>query len=175
MSEVTFVRTLRQADLEPLAGTTSAPVLVRPSRSYWQDAWLRLKANRRALVSLYIVIGLLLFAFAGPLVWRVDPALQDVDQISIAPGADRTARIVAPYQAWDGVFAAAEYANTSGLRLAAEPTTLAVRLQWDAVDGGELERAAGYRVYRNHYPIAQTDSLGLPLADIVNGSDLYYE
>ncbi|MCE2426335.1 MAG: hypothetical protein J4F45_14800 [Pseudomonadales bacterium] len=25
----------------------------RPSLSYWQDAWIRLKANRRALISLY--------------------------------------------------------------------------------------------------------------------------
>ena len=29
----------------------------RPSLSYWQDAWIRLKANRRALISLYLIIS----------------------------------------------------------------------------------------------------------------------
>jgi oligopeptide transport system permease protein len=35
--------------------------MVRPSRSYWQDAWARLKANRRAIASLYIIVFLMLF------------------------------------------------------------------------------------------------------------------
>lgn len=171
MNGTTPIRTLRPADLEPLHTRTTAPVMMRPSRSYWQDAWLRLKANRRALVSLYIVIGLLLFAFAGPLVWRVDPAQQDVDQISIGPGADRSARVVGPFQPWDGVSVEPEYAGASGgLRLAAEPTTLAVRLLWQ-----ETATAAGYRVYRNHYPLAQTSSFGLPLADVTAGAGLFYE
>ena len=74
--------TLRPTDFEVLGTQSSAPVLVRPSRSYWQDAWQRLKSNKRALVALYLVIGLMLFTFVGPLVWRVDPALQDIDQIT---------------------------------------------------------------------------------------------
>jgi len=170
-NDVVPVRTLLPAYLEPLHTRTTAPVLLRPSRSYWQDAWLRLKANRRALVSLYIVIGLLLFAFAGPLIWRVDPAQQDVDQISIGPGADRSARVVGPFQPWDGVSVDSEYMGAdSGLRLAAEPTTLAVRLLWPAT-----ANAAGYRVYRNHYPLSQTNSFGLPLADVTAGARLFYE
>ncbi|MFM7121664.1 MAG: hypothetical protein ACKOZX_15710, partial [Gammaproteobacteria bacterium] len=60
-------------DFAPLARATLPDALVRPSLSYWQDAWRRLRSNRRAVVSLGIVIGLFLFAFAGPLVWRVDP------------------------------------------------------------------------------------------------------
>lgn len=171
MSETTPVRTLRPADLEPLQVRSTTPVLKRPSRSYWQDAWLRLKANRRALVSLYIVIGLLLFAFAGPLVWRVDPAQQDVDQISIGPGADRAARVVAPFEPWDGVSVTPGYGGTAdGLRLAAEPTTLAVRLLWP-----EFGDATRYRVYRNHYPVARTGSFGLPLADVAADTGLFYE
>lgn len=164
------LRTLRAADLEPLETRSTAPVLVRPSRSYWQDAWVRLKANRRALVSLYIVVGLLLFAFAGPLLWRVDPALQDVDQISIAPGADRGARVVAPYQPWDGLATEPGYGDSAGLRVAAEPTTHAVRLQWDALD-----EVAAWRVYRNHYPVDQTGSPGLPLADVSGSAGAFYE
>ena len=76
--------------------------LSRPSLSYWQDAWIRLKANRRALISLYIVLGLLVFTLFGPLLWPVDPSAQDLDQISRPPGASRAAVIVDPYQPWDG-------------------------------------------------------------------------
>ena len=65
----------------------------RPSLSYWQDAWIRLKANRRALISLYLVIALMAFTVLGPFVWTVDPAAQDLDQISVPPAADRTATV----------------------------------------------------------------------------------
>lgn len=164
------MRTLREADFEPLGEQSTAPLLVRPSRSYWQDAWIRLKRNRRALVSLYIVIALLLFTFAGPLVWRVDPALQDVDQISIAPGADRSALVVEAYEPWSGGQVSPGYEGGSGLRLAAEPTTLRVRLLWDPMPGVD-----NYRVYRNHYPIESTQALGIPLADITREGVFWYE
>lgn len=38
-----------------------------PSVSYWQDAWRRLKANKVAMVSLFFIIAVILFAFVGPL------------------------------------------------------------------------------------------------------------
>ena len=57
----------------------------RPSLSYWQDAWLRLRRNTRAVASLGAVVALVLFALAGPWLWRVDPAAQDVYQISRGP------------------------------------------------------------------------------------------
>ncbi|HBX38797.1 MAG TPA: hypothetical protein DEG76_16580, partial [Pseudohongiella sp.] len=129
-------------------------MLVRPSRSYWQDAWQRLKANKRALVSLYLVVGLILFTFAGPLVWRVDPALQDIDQISLAPGADRRALVVEPFAAWNGVTEWAESQGQRGLRVADSPNTQSVRLKWDPVAG-----AGGYMVYRNIYEPEGRDSL----------------
>ena len=77
----------------------------RPSLSYWQDAWIRLKANRRALISLYLVVALLAFTVLGPFVWTVDPAAQDLDQISVPPGADRTATVAEDYAPWRGVTA----------------------------------------------------------------------
>ena len=57
------------ASFAPLSDQQPSQVIARPSLSYWQDAWNRLRANRRALVSLYIVIGLLLFTVFGPVVW----------------------------------------------------------------------------------------------------------
>lgn len=164
------IRQLRPTDFEPLSGQSSAPVLVRPSRSYWQDAWGRLKSNRRALVSLYLIIGLLVFTFVGPLVWRVDPALQDIDQISIAPGADRGAVVVDPFVAWDGETIDAAYQDGRGLSLAGDPTTQSVKLRWEAIPG-----AAGYRVYRNIYPSENLTALGLPLLQINNTLQTFYE
>ncbi|MEQ8858729.1 MAG: ABC transporter permease [Pseudomonadales bacterium] len=142
---------------EPLMGHQRTQALTRPSLSYWQDAWIRLKANRRALISLYIVIGLIGFTVAGPWLWTVDPAAQDLDQISQPPGADRRATLVERYRPWDG---SSVLPLEPGLRLAAPPTTQAVRLQWDPMPG-----ASGYRVYRNIFPIATGDALGLPLAE----------
>src|SRR5262245_31425415 len=95
--------------------------LVRPSISYWQDAWRRLKRNPRALVSLGLVIALALFTIAGPWVWRVNPAAQDIDQISRPPGSAGTGRIVEPFMPWVGVTVAelptAGSAIATGVRL----------------------------------------------------------
>lgn len=166
----TPVRTPRPEDFEPISGQSSAPVLVRPSRSYWQDAWIRLQSNRRALVSLYIIIGLLLFTFVGPLVWQVDPARQDVDQISVGPGADRRAVIVGLFQSWDGVSVDPGMVGGTGLRLAAAPDTQSVRLIWNAIPG-----ASGYQVYRSHYEPLHIDALGLPLAELTLPGQVSYE
>jgi oligopeptide transport system permease protein len=170
MEKNPVIRRLRPADFEPLTGQSSAPLLVRPSRSYWQDAWGRLKSNRRALVSLYIIIGLLVFTFIGPLVWQVDPALQDIDQISVAPGADRGAVVVAPFAAWDGDSFDEGYQASDGLSLAGQPTTQSVRLLWAPIAGAE-----GYLVYRNNYATDNPDALGLPLMQITDPTLRYYE
>jgi len=113
---------------------------------------------------------LLLFTFVGPLVWRVDPALQDIDQISIAPGADRSAIVVDPFVAWDGVSIDEGYQDDSGLSLAGNPTTQSVKLRWNA-----MPSASGYRVYRNNYPTQNLAALGLPLLQINNTRQMFYE
>ena len=128
---------------------------------------MRLKTNRRALASLYIVIALLLFTVVGPWVWTVDPTAQDLDQLSAPPGADRRAQIVEPYAPWNGVFTTVteSLANTVGataeIQLAQPASTQAVRLVWAPVLG-----ASGYRVYRNVYDPAPDGAVGLPLAEI---------
>ncbi len=156
-----------------------AEVLARPSLSYWQDAWRRLQANRRALVSLYIVLALLAFTVVGPLLWRVDPSAQDLDQISAPPGADRSAEIVAPHVPWAGVtmplaegnrLAAEQLTAPAELALADPANTQAVRLQWQPVPG-----ASGYRVHRNILHPAPDDALGLPLADVLQPGRVSFE
>lgn len=46
------------------------------SLSYWQDAWRRLKKNQVAMVSLYIIALIFLFAFIGPLFMDYDYTTQ---------------------------------------------------------------------------------------------------
>jgi len=164
------LRTLRRVDFEPLPPSAPTAGMVRPSRSYWQDAWARLKANGRAIASLYIIIFLMLFTFVGPLVWQVDPALQDVDQISQGPFADRAAVLVAPFERWDGITVEPGFAEGSGLRLASQPTTQQVRLMWDAVP-----QAAAYRLYRNHYEPQSALVLGVPIASVTRDGIHWYE
>ena len=137
----------------------------RPSLSYWQDAWIRLKANNRALYSLYLVIGLLLFTFIGPVLWQIDPTAQDVEQISQPPGADRTITLVPEYSPWYG---SPDLPGT-GLRFVTKPTTQFVRLEWEAMAG-----ATSYRVYRNIYPIGPERAYGLPLNEF-DADHTYFE
>jgi len=152
-------------DFSPVGTEREVQTLSRPSLSYWQDAWLRLKANRRALVSLFLVIGLLLFTLIGPWLWQVNPASQDLDQVSQPPGVDRSALVVDPYTPWLGGATAG-----TGLRLAEPATTQSVRLAWDA-----LPSARGHRVYRNLFPVGAELAYGIPRAEFFDNSTLTFE
>ena len=163
MAEARFT----QADFEPLHADHEIQTISRPSLSYWQDAWIRLKSNTRALISLYIVLGLLAFTIVGPMLWTVDPAAQDVDQISLPPGADRSATIVAPYQPWAGDSVAP---IGEGLRLADTANSESVRLLWDPVTN-----AASYAVYRSLFDVGSDRALGLPLVEVFGEDTSYFE
>ena len=152
-------------DFSPVSTEREVQTLSRPSLSYWQDAWLRLKANRRALVSLFLVIGLLLFTLVGPWLWQVNPASQDLDQVSQPPGVDRSALVVDPYTPWLGGATAG-----TGLRLAEPATTQSVRLAWDA-----LPSARGHRVYRNLFPVGPELAYGIPRAEFFDNATLTFE
>ena len=162
MSEATF----SARDFEPVRTDEAVQAISRPSLSYWQDAWVRLKDNRRALFSLYLIIALVAFTVVGPWIWTVDPQSQDLDQISQPPGPAAVATIVEPHRPWDG----STTRPGTGLRLAQPATTQAVRLVWARVDG-----ARGYRVYRNIFPIGEERALGLPLFDILDPNETVFE
>lgn len=44
-----------------------AEAIVRPSVTYWQDAWRRLKQNRLAMVGLWVIVIITLIAVFGPM------------------------------------------------------------------------------------------------------------
>ena len=170
----TAEREVTAQDFAPAVTASAAARISRPSLSYWQDAWRRLKQNPRALISLGIVTVLVLFTVAGPWIWRVNPASQDVNQISEPPGPPATAVIVAPYSSWTGVLAAelptAGSTTPTNLRLAERATTQAVRLTWDPVVG-----AAAYRIYRTIFDPTPDRALGLPIAEIVDPHQMSFE
>lgn len=167
------------ADFLPATPERHVDGIARPSLSYSQDVWRRLKANRRAMISLGLVVGLALFTLLGPWVWQVDPAAQDLDQISEPPGPARVATIVPEYTPWAGVTIAslrpgggngANLAAPDNLRLFGSATTQSVRLVWDGVAG-----AAGYAVYRSISGPEPDRALGLPLAEILSDTRVSFE
>ena len=161
---------------EPVQAQRDVETISRPSLSYWQDAWIRLKANRRALLSLHLVLALVAFTLFGPWLWRVDPAAQDLDQISVPPGANREATVAEPFQAWDGVVVqpppgvGGELAAPGSVSVHGAPTTNAVRLHWAPVAG-----ANGYRVYRTIFDPEPDGALGLPIGDVLNPAQVSWE
>jgi oligopeptide transport system permease protein len=162
----------------PLEKTDS---ISRPSLSYWEDAWRRLKRNRRAITSLYLVSGLLIFTILGPVAWTVDPTLQDLDSISQAPSFSATALVVPDPGLWEGVRidGPATIAGDPGgpgvpgatnIRVEGTPTTQYVRLVWEPVAG-----AAFYLVYRNDHQPESAEDLGLPLGQTLTAQELSFE
>lgn len=170
----------QDGDFDKVQVRRQLQVISRPSLSYWQDAWRRLKQNRRAFISLFIVVGLLCFTLVGPLVWTIDPAQQDLDLISQGPSLGAAALIVDDYSRWPGVvrqdFPAEPedfpdvLAAPKNVAVVGRPTTQAVRLQWAPVQG-----AAGYLVYRNEQPPSGSQDLGLPLGETMAGNKVGYE
>ena len=152
---------LSPEDFQPLQSSVSDQQLSRPSLSYWADAWRRLKENPRAMASLGLIAFLLAFVSIGPYLWQVDPSAQDLDQIGIGPGADRSVTLAAPFQPWLPEQQATTLDdNVLGFTLAMPATTQAVRLVWT------MENSARYRLYRNLFDPSDTGSFGLPLAEL---------
>ncbi len=168
-------------DFLPLVKAEEAEAIVRPSLSYWQDAWQRLKQNRRALWSLYLIVALLGFSFVLPVIVSLDPIKQDLTQLSQSPGLSRTSVIVETLP-WSGRYAEAAIstANTpnteftsmtvADLRLVANAHTESVRLTWEPLAG-----AAYYRIYRHILVPSGSTDLGLPLGATERPAQVSYE
>ena len=145
-------------DFLPLAAAPAEHVAAQVSLSYWQHARARLRADRRAMCSLAVIAVLVIGALAGPLLWRVDPALQRLDEASQPPGVGRSALLVA-----DPGPAAAPCAPEAraGLAVCGTPHTAAVRLAWHPVAGADA-----YAVYRHELAPRDREDLGVPLGAV---------
>lgn len=69
------------------ANPSAAETIARPSTTYWQDAWRRLKQNRLAMAGLYTIIILIILAIFGPLFTNYSYSQQDLMAANQAPGA----------------------------------------------------------------------------------------
>jgi len=57
---------LTQDSFSPISRDSVEQATSRPSLTFWQDAWQRLKKNKMAMLGLYIIIFLLVAAIFGP-------------------------------------------------------------------------------------------------------------
>jgi oligopeptide transport system permease protein len=146
-------------DFLPLATATVEPVAAQASPSYWQHAWARLRADGRAICALTVIATLIIGALAGPWLWRVDPALQRLDEASRPPGLGRSALLVADPGPTPG--APCTPGPETGLTVCGTPHTAAVRLAWQPVAGADA-----YAVYRHELAPRDRDDLGVPLGEV---------
>lgn len=58
---------------------------IRPSLTYWQDAWRRLKQNKLSMIGLVVIILLFIVAIFGPMVSKFSYEDQDLKFGNIAP------------------------------------------------------------------------------------------
>lgn len=63
-------------------------VAVRPSISYWKDAWMRLKRDKFAIISLVVISLVVLGAIFVPMLSKYDYAANDLTQTYLSPSAE---------------------------------------------------------------------------------------
>lgn len=69
------------------ASEKNANEIVRPSVTYWQDAWRRLKENKLAMVGFFLVIFIVLIAIFGPMLSHFDYRTQDFNLANKGPNS----------------------------------------------------------------------------------------
>ncbi|MYD45539.1 MAG: ABC transporter permease subunit [Gammaproteobacteria bacterium] len=165
MTELSFKPTTVDSDIEQTS---------RPSLSYWQDAFVRLVANKRAIASLVVIVLLLIFAFIAPHVfWTIKHDVQNLDRTSEPPWINRKAMVLPDQDDWQDVHVAAangEHQAPTALEVVGEPTTSRVRLKWDPVPN-----AFGYRIYRNIIEPTEDIPLGLSMGVNETGTHVSFE
>lgn len=65
-----------------------AEAIVRPSLSYWQDAWIRLKKHKLAMSGLIIILLLILLAIIGPYLNHFDYSTNYLEKTYESPGSE---------------------------------------------------------------------------------------
>ena len=146
--------------------------ITRPSLSYWQDAWVRIRGNKRTLTSLFVVVFMVLIAAFGPMLWHFDFKSQDLDQTSKPPWADRTVTVIDPYSPWLDRPVSESWSSSGGpsdLGVVGLPTTEFVRLVWQPVQG-----ATRYEVFRTIVD-PEDGPPGLPLGTVLGEQANSYE
>lgn len=59
-----------------------------PPIGFWKDAWIRLRKNKAAIVSLFIIVFLITMAYVGPLLTPFTAFGQDLDRSLTSPNSE---------------------------------------------------------------------------------------
>lgn len=62
--------------------------IVRPSETYWQDAWRRMKENKVAMVAMVIIIVLIVLAVVLPFITKADYKTNNLQATNLSPSAE---------------------------------------------------------------------------------------
>ncbi|MEI4769677.1 oligopeptide ABC transporter permease [Psychrobacillus sp. FJAT-51614] len=65
--------------------STQAERISKPSVSFWQDAWLRLRKNKAAIVSVFILVFIIIMAFVGPMISPHEADKQTITHANLPP------------------------------------------------------------------------------------------
>lgn len=57
----------------------------KPSLSFWKDAWLRIRKNKAAIVSIIILIFIILMSFVGPIISEHESDVQTITHANLPP------------------------------------------------------------------------------------------
>ncbi len=79
---------LTSHSFEPILQKDAATNHIRPSMTYRQDAWRRLKKNKLAMIGLYVILLILLIALAGPWLSSLSYSDQDLMATNQSPSAE---------------------------------------------------------------------------------------
>ena len=152
-------------------------VLGRPTISYWQDAWMRLRRNKTAIVSALYIVVLSLCAIIIPMsleyshdqqeIWNKHSPPSMGEEVYVDSGdyvfQVKNVELVVDETAEPAIDVPASPKN---VRVVGEPRTTGIEIEWDQVPGVD-----GYRVYRS----ISTDTLGIPLEDIPPDQVNYFD
>ncbi|MDQ0413613.1 oligopeptide ABC transporter permease [Mesobacillus stamsii] len=65
--------------------STKSEEINKPSLTFWQDAWMRVRKNKGAVVSLIVLALLIIMAFTGPLISGKEFDTQNVSHNNLSP------------------------------------------------------------------------------------------
>jgi oligopeptide transport system permease protein len=62
--------------------------VVRPSLTYWQDAWIKLRKNKIATISLFVILVYAAFAVFAPMLSKCDYISQNANTMNLRPNVE---------------------------------------------------------------------------------------
>ncbi|MDF2635067.1 MAG: ABC-type transporter, integral rane subunit [Pelosinus sp.] len=79
---------LNSESFKPLLQRINKETITRPTITYRQDAWRRLKKNKLAMIGLYTILLIMLIALAGPWISSASYSDQDLLRTNQSPSAE---------------------------------------------------------------------------------------